>query len=191
MNGKALVLLLIGSLAFNVGVGTTFGVRAYNQHCGRVCDRECRPGRRAFPKQLDLRPDQLPHFEAEGDRLHSELRELRQSLAMEGSVLSDLLVSVEPDREAISAQLDKLAELHRQKQQRIVDHFLRFGETLDDDQRVIFERTIRDVFARCGAGPDGCGRHDGRRGPRGHRRLHQPDERPGERGGKPHWNHED
>jgi len=157
MNGKALVVLLIGSLAFNVGMGTTFGVRAYKQHREHRCNRGCFPGHRPFPDQLDLRPDQLTRFEAESDRLHSELRELHQSLAIEGAVLSDLLVSVEPDREAIAAQLDKLAELHRQKQQRIVDHFLRFGETLDDDQRVIFERTIRDVFARCGAGPNGCG----------------------------------
>jgi Spy/CpxP family protein refolding chaperone len=121
-------------------------------------------------ERLGLRPEQEAQVEADRETLHAEMMELREALAAESAVLADLMVADEPDREAIAAQVGTLAELHRQKHQLIVEHFLRVNELLDDQQREVFKETVGKVVAKCGAGPRGFGRHHrghGRHGPPG------------------------
>ena len=163
-------LVLVGSLAFNAGVGTTFGVRAYNRHTELFGPRGPRHGPRKFLEHMNLRPEQIAKIEAEGETLHTQMRELHQAFREESAVLADLLLEQKPDRDAIAAQLDKLAEMHRTKQEQVVEHVLRFSELLDDDQRPAFEGSIRQIIRRCGFGPPGFDkhpRHRGRFGPRG------------------------
>ncbi|MCP4593509.1 MAG: periplasmic heavy metal sensor [bacterium] len=167
-------LLLIGSLAFNAGMGTTFGVRAYSRHCERPCGSRQR-GHEAFLEQLGLDVDQRAEVKADGDRLHAQMRELHQTLAEESATLASLLVSVEPDRSLIDAQLDRLTELHRQKQVQTVEHFLRFSQLLNDDQRAVFEQKLRRMFSRGGPGHRGFGRHHKFRGRGGAHRKDLPD----------------
>ena len=169
-------ILLIGSLAFNAGVGTTFGVRAYTRHA----EPFWRPGPRHSPdeflRRLNLRPDQMAKVEAEGQTLRTQMKDLHRAFREESAALADLLLADDPDRDAIAAQLDKLAQMHRTKQEQVVEHVLRFSELLDDDQRPAFEGSIRRIIRRCGFGPPGFGKHERHRkglGPRGggrHRR---------------------
>lgn len=169
-------LVLIGSLAFNAGVGTTFGVRAYSQHAESFGRRGPGHGPRGLWRELDLSPEQMAKVEAEGETLHAQMRELHEAFREESAKLADLLMVKKPDRDAIATQLDKLAEMHRTKEERVVEHVLRFSELLDDDQRPAFEGSIRKIIHRCGLGPprfDQPPRHRGRFGPRGegrHRR---------------------
>jgi len=167
--GKGMWLVLIGSLAFNAGMGTTFGVRAYQHRHGGPPEFRHERRHRAFLDGLDLRPEQLAKIEAEADALHAQMRELHGALADESAMLADLLVAVEPDREAITAQLDRLAEMHKEKQRQVVDHFLRVSELLDDQQRGAFEDAIRDTFLRFGAGRPGFGKQHPPHGKSGHR----------------------
>ncbi|MGD2110354.1 MAG: periplasmic heavy metal sensor [Phycisphaerae bacterium] len=171
------VLVLIGSLAFNAGVGTTYGVRAFHRHAGEFGPHGGgRQRHRAILEEMGLRPEQIAKVEAEGEKLHAEMRKLHEAFATESAALADLLMADEPDRDAIAAQLDKLAEMHRTKQSVVVEHVLRFSELLDDDQRDAFEGSVRGIITRCGMGPPGSGKHHrgkGRFGPRGggrHRR---------------------
>jgi len=117
-------LVLIGSLAFNAGVGTTFGVRAYSQHTEFLGRRGPRHGPGNLLKQLDLRPEQMAAIEAEGETLHAQMRELHRAFREVSAKLADLLMVDKPDRDAIAAQLDKLAEMHRTKQEQVVEHVL-------------------------------------------------------------------
>ena len=159
-------LLLIASLAFNAGMGTTFGIRAFRHYGEREeAVHGCR--NHAFLERLKLPPDQHAHIEAQSYMLHAKTRELHQALKEESAVLADLLVAVKPDREVIAVQLEKLAELHRLKQQQVVEHFLRLSELLENDQREVFEKTIRAVFARCGAEHSGHRKHHGAHPPGG------------------------
>ncbi len=170
LRSKAGCLFLMASLAFNAGVGTTFGLRAYNRHHGGPWGSAHGGRNDALLDQLNLPPDQLAQLQAEGEALHAQVRELQKSLAQENAVLADLLVSAQPDREAIAAQLDTLAEMQRQKQQHVVEHFLRLSELLENDQREVFEKAVRGVFARCGAGHSGFRGHHRPRSPGGDRR---------------------
>ena len=86
-------LLLIASIAFNIGVGTTFGVRAYNRHSGGPPGRGHGPGHRELWEKLDLRLDQEEQVQAERETLHAEMGELRQGLLDESAVLADLMVA--------------------------------------------------------------------------------------------------
>ncbi len=168
--GKWYWLVLIGSLAFKAGVVTTFWVRAYKRHAEFFGAQGPRHRHREFLEHMNLRPEQIAKIEAEGEILHAQMRELNQAFRRESAVLADLLLAKEPDRDAIAAQLDKLAQLHRTKQEQVVEHVLRFSELLDDDQRPAFEGSIRQIVRRCGFGPPGFDkhpRHRGRSGPRG------------------------
>lgn len=157
-------LVLIGSLAFNAGVGTTFGVRAYNRHAEFFGGPGPRHRHREFLEHMNLRPEQIAKIEAEGEALHTQMRELHRAFRKESAVLADLLLAEEPDRDAIAAQLDKLAQMHRTKQEQVVEHVLRFSELLDDDQRPPFEGSIRRIIRRCGLGPPGFDKHPRHRG---------------------------
>lgn len=84
-----------------------------------------------------------------------------EPLAEENATLMDLMVPANPDRRAIAARLDKLAELHRRRQQQGVEHFLRLSELLDDDQRKQYEEAIGGVLARVGIGHPHARRHHG------------------------------
>ena len=173
--GKGIWLVLIGSLAFNAGMGTTFGVRAYNHHYGKPWGPPHQRRHQAFLDRFNLTPEQMVEVTEDGEKTHAEMIDLHQAMADESTALADLMVAVEPDREAIAAKLDKLAEMHREKQQQIVEHFLRFGELLNDEQREEFELAIRDVVVRFGAGRPGFGKmhsQHGRHGPRGGKRWH-------------------
>ena len=172
LHSKFLWLILIASLAFNAGVGTTFGIRAYSRHSDGPWHGPPPHPAGEFLEGLNLEPDELERMRAESNAVHARIRALHQTVIEELAALSDLLLAIEPDRDAIAAQLDKLADLHRQKQEYIVQHFLGLGELLEGDQRETFEETIRGVFLRCRPGHPGFkGRH------RGHERFGAPEER--------------
>lgn len=61
-----------------------------------------------------------------------------ESLAEEDASLLDLIVAANPDCDAIAVRLDKLAVLHRRRQQHVVEYFLRLSELLDDDQGKLY-----------------------------------------------------
>ncbi len=154
-------LVLVASLAFNAGMGTTFGVRALDRRCGGPCPSGGYPDHAAILAELDLSPEQLAQAEAESGMLHADVRELCQALAVARITLADLLLADEPDQDAIADQLDTLASLDRQKQQHMVDHILRFSRILNDEQRDVFGNIVRRVFARCGEGYGDLGGHGG------------------------------
>ena len=166
-NRRSLSLLLIASLAFNIGVGATFGALAYRKYSasdilGQPRDRRGGPGRFGALGRLNLTPDQETQMTEAREKMIELVRELRQELKQENRVLTELMVAPEPDREAITAQLSRVASLREQMDRYVVEHFLNTKQLLAPEQHEAFNEMIRRAFAR--GGPGGGG-HGGPRGP--------------------------
>ena len=157
-------LVLIVSLAFNAGFGTTFGVRRYRHHC-----RDSRHGEDAslasFHDELNLTPEQDVPMRAAKEKLFEQLDQLDRAMTAERETLGRLLTASETDRAAIASQLDKIASLQRQVQQRVVDHLLEEKELLSPGQHKAFNEIIRRRVCPCGGhGPESAAGHSGGEG---------------------------
>lgn len=147
---NGLWLLVIVSLAFNVGFGTTFGVRTYRHH-GRGGEHGNSSARRSLHEALNLSTEQTAQMDAAREKLLGQVDELRQQLGVESEALAELVTADEPDSAAMAAQLDSVASLRRQIQQRVLEHFLEVKELLRPDQREAFDEVIRrHIFPRKG-----------------------------------------
>lgn len=157
-------LILIASLAFNAGVGATFGVRAYRQVRGP--DSGGGPGRCRLLDELNLTTDQTEQVEADRAEMMDVFHEVQRQLRQEHETLTELMTAAEPDREAIAEQIGNITLLHEQKHRRLVEHFLGIKELLDADQQEAFNQTVRRAICRPGHGRGGFGgRYGYRRGP--------------------------
>jgi|GEM_PF-795217 len=152
---NGLLLLLIVSLAFNAGFGTTFGVRTYREHCrclghGQgVCVQN-------LHEKLNLTPEQEAQMNAAREKLFEQVDELWRELTAEREALAEFLATAEPDRASISTRLDKITSLQQRLQWCAVNHLLEKKNLLTPEQRVTFNETIRSrVCPRGGHGPEG------------------------------------
>ena len=142
LESRWVVICLIASLAFNVGVGSTFGARIIEHHFGKMHGESHGARHRRFHEQLKLSPEQEKRIQLDVDRVHPQLRQVNDAIDQERADLAELLVARRPDRTAIAAGLERLNELQGQRQQLIVDYMLRFSDLLDDQQR----ETCRDII---------------------------------------------
>jgi hypothetical protein len=161
-------LLLIVSLAFNVGFGSTLAVRKVRQMCGGPCggpDMEPALCQKHLLDSLGLSPDEAERVAIAQDVLMSDIAALRAELAAERSKLGGLLTTERPDESAIQAQLDQMSAVQRRVQARIVEHLLNQRRQLTPEQRAEYDELIRQRVCPCnGAGVDmPCKMHrDGR-----------------------------
>jgi Spy/CpxP family protein refolding chaperone len=155
--------LLIASLAFNVGFGTTFAVRAARRSGEAVV------GVRT-PGPADTLP-LTPATESQ-KRLLAQIEEFRGTMAEEQASLADLLVAPDPDRVAIAKRLEAMAVLQRKTQACVIDYLLEEKRRIPPDGQKAFNEDIRKrVCPNCRhkagggrGGQAGCGRHEGGRG---------------------------
>ena len=184
---RSLSTLLIASLAFNVGVGVTFGVQAYHKYAAP--DRPDGPwpgrGRGYGPRgmhgleKLNLTPEQQAHMEAARDGFFEQIRELRRAVREQHDVLTSLMSAAEPDRQAIELELSEIARLRGQMDRHVVEHFLDVKQILEPEQHEAFNEMIHRAFSRGGRGHGPFGGHHGRhkgRGRKGRGALHEGDD---------------
>jgi len=146
-------LLLIVSLAFNVGFGSTLAV----QRVVQMDDGRCGgPGMRPALLQshlfdsLDLSPEQNQQFAAAQEALMADVASLRKECAAERAKLGELVTIDMPDQDAIQAQLDRISAVQRRVQGRVVQHLLNQREQLTPAQRTQFDELISQRICPCG-----------------------------------------
>ncbi|MBU0638370.1 MAG: Spy/CpxP family protein refolding chaperone [Planctomycetes bacterium] len=162
-------LLLIVSLAFNVGFGSTLAVQKVRQMCGGKCGG---PGMGPALCQshlfdsIDLSPEQNQRFTAAQEALMADVAALRNELMFERTKLGELLTADTPDQDAIQAQLDRISALQRHVQERVVTHLLSQRQQLTSEQKAEYDELVRQRICPCGgAGTETpCESHGGRRG---------------------------
>jgi Spy/CpxP family protein refolding chaperone len=156
-------LVLIGSLAFNAGVGATFGVKSYR----RSGDDQRRDGRgrrdhsTRLMEQLNLTAEQTERVEASRARMKEIIDPAKAQLKREGEALADLMAASETDLEAIDRQLNQLAVGRKDMLHAIVEHFLEVKAVLAPEQQEEFAKVIRKVLSYGGSGRMHKGDHRG------------------------------
>ena len=149
---NGLWLLVLVSLAFNVGFGTTFGVRTYRHYCRAGGDGNGN-ARRSLQEALNLSPEQTAQMDDARAKLLLQVDELRQQLSVEREALAELVTAGEPDSAAMATQLDSVASLRREIQRRVLEHLLEMKKLLRPEQREAFDEVIRrHIFPRNGHG---------------------------------------
>jgi len=151
-------LLLIISLAFNAGFGTTFGVGTYRHYCAEHGDGVSLPD---LHEDLNLTPSQQDQMKASKNELLHKVVDLRRELTSQRKALASLLAAPDPERTIIDKQLDKIALLQRKIQECVVDHLLDEKRLLSRKQQESYNEIIRLRVCpqedQCPeSGPDNC-----------------------------------
>lgn len=157
-------LLLIASLAFNAGFGTTYGVRALGHRFdGAAAVRH--PGPHGLHQRLGLNPQQRVDIEASGERLFAQMDEIRREMRLEHEALVGIITAAQTDHAALARHLEKVGAMRNRIQQHVVEHFLEVKELLGPEQIESFHRMIRrHVYHHDDPGlPHGRLRHGGPR----------------------------
>jgi len=167
VNGRGKTLLLIISLAFNLGACLAVAVQAYG---GAEPTRERGHGRRhreALTERLGLSPEQEEVLAASREEFFAELCPFRQQIHEEASVLAELITAAELDIGAVTAQADKVAATRNEVHQRMVQHLLSVREVLEPDQLESFKELASKILSRSGRGRPHGGKspeHESRNG---------------------------
>jgi len=157
MHGKGKTLLLIISLAFNLGACLAVAVRA----SGDRPDPQRHDGRRHGDRPsngLNLSPEQKEIVSAARDQLFDELRTLKDKMHEESGKLADLLTTVEVDMDAVSEQAEEVATVRNEIQWRMIQHLLSVREVLEPDQLESFKEFAGQILSRSGRGRPHGGR---------------------------------
>lgn len=145
-------LLLIASLAFNAGVGATVGVRAYQHHWGDEPKGPPPPKPPHLRDDLGLSPQQAAELDQEEQTLKADVDGYRDRLHDLHRTLTELVLSEDEDRDAITATMDEIDDIRQSMRMRLVDHFLAIRKELNPKQR---EKLNRNFVRRLGRSYDG------------------------------------
>jgi Spy/CpxP family protein refolding chaperone len=154
MNGKGKTLLLIISLAFNLGACLAVAVQVRGDRGADRRDDDRKRHRKHLSDKLNLSPEQEEVVAASRERLFEELRGMKGRLHEESDALAELLTADEIDSDAISEQVARVAAVRNEMQERLVEHLLTVREVLGPDQRESFREFTGKVLS-----PPWRGRH--------------------------------
>jgi len=155
MNGKGKTLLLIVSLAFNLGACLAVAVQGRGQEQPRPPRDEGGWHRDGLCSKLNLSPEQAAVLSASRDQLFGELRALEDRHHEEGLVLADLLTAPQLDMDAVSRQVEKVAAVRNEIQWRMVQHLLSIRDMLQPNQLESFKEFAGRVLSRSERGRHG------------------------------------
>ncbi len=151
MNENIKKILFIASVALNVVFVVTYATY-------KVPSLAVAPVQRAAPRgplyrQLNLTPEQLTRFEAERDKFHARLQELREEIKRIQIELIDLLTATPPNQKEIEKKQEEIQRVQGAVQDLVIVHFLQEGSLLPPEQRSRFFELIK---ARIGTSAQAC-----------------------------------
>jgi len=117
------------------------------------------PGRPpAMPYEaLDLSNEQRAAFEAERDRFHGQMIEIRQVIRSKQAELIHLLAMEKPDRAAINSKQQEILSLQDKLQRIVISHVLDVSAPLSRKQHDRFFALLKERTDQQMAGyPPGC-----------------------------------
>jgi len=139
-------LLLVVSLVFNLGVVVAVAARGCLHWCGQDTSKPSA----CLDDTLKLTPGQRQKAAAARDQLLNDARGLQRQIDAERLGLAEQLAADTPDRSDIQARVEKIADLQKQLQLRVVDHMLSGKEGLNAEQLQIYHQILRRcVCAGC------------------------------------------
>ncbi len=187
MHNKALSLLLIFSLAFNIAF---VGIWLHNVVTGEDGADAERPAGGDFWRNVRLTDEQKGALQEDFNRLKQEISEQRQELEEQRDRLLALMAEEEPDENAIREYRERIDRIQGRIRELVVQHMHQTRDLLSPEQRRKWLEGMRQMGRHRGAqdrrrgfrGPP-----DSRRHPDPHREE-PPHERWRDRHPDGHWN---
>jgi Spy/CpxP family protein refolding chaperone len=165
MKDKVILIIMIVSLAFNLGVLAMFGtfiIRGYiSHHQGPLIEEDMK-------RRLDLTPEQEEEIEEIRGEMHNEIEPLRKEMEKKRREAFNLLQEPELDIEKRDRLFTEIADLQIQIEMAMFNHLHGIKGELTPEQQEIFLDTMEERICPKGGpmGP-GPGRGPGRPGFRG------------------------
>ena len=148
-------LVLVASLAFNAGVGATFGVRTYRHYCDGAERAAKRPRAEKFYEGLNLSAEQRAHIDASRKAMMERIGDLHRAYRARNEELAELIAAPETDPAEVQTRLDAMADMRGQIQRQIVDHYLQIKQVLGPEQQAGFDEMVRRGLLHERRGPGG------------------------------------
>lgn len=160
MRNKALALLLIFSLAFNIAFVGIWAYRgAARRHRYRRLTRDAQVGRERPPgpggppwAQLALAPEQEHRIREGWREVEGQMQSLREEVARHRDALLELMAAEEPEEQAVLAARERIDAVERQMRKLVVGQMLKTREMLTAEQRRQWLRMMRAHGERRGRG---------------------------------------
>lgn len=140
MRKNLIILAIIFSVVLNIGFIGTYCLQKAGLHPLKLVHTN---HKRFLYEELNLSPEQLAEFEPGRNRFHTYL-DLQSKTIQAGQIeLISLLAENPPDRKAIDTKHEKIQNLQRQMQTRVIDHFFEESRILTPEQRKKFFALIK------------------------------------------------
>jgi len=160
-NERAKTLLLVVSLAFNLGLCVAMAVERHAGQKATLSRGESGRHREPPMGELGLSPEQTEIVSASREKLFEELHALKRRLHEESELLAGVLTASELDGDAVTRQVETVAAVRNEIQWRMVQHLLGIREVLEPDQLESFKEFAgRVLFRSERGGPPHGGRPD-------------------------------
>ncbi len=176
---NAFWVLLLASLAFNLGIGVTFGIKRTVDDKPACRKPDKRPHHKRMFERLDLTEAQQEELKDSRKKLRSELRGLHDSMMEDLQALVELMMADAVDEEALDAKVAAIEVCRTEVHRLLIDHLLELKENLEPEQREALREFVESSMKRGGFGPifgrggrHGSGNH-GWRGNGFHRGMNQ------------------
>ena len=148
MNKKALIFVLVLSLAVNASVLGTVGYRYYwNSWWARSAPCPLSPTQQHLYQELDLSTQQLAEMEPLARRFHDRLADLRASMKGGNSRLVELLGKKDVDRTQVEILRKEMVGIQDGIQKEVIAHILETKKILDSKQQERFFTLMRQSMA--------------------------------------------
>lgn len=157
MKDKVILIVMIVSLAFNLGVLTMFVLKVIFH------PRLEQPIEKVMKQRLDLTREQEEKFKEIWDETHDEIKPLREEMEKKRREAFNLLQEPEMDIEKRDQLFTESAELQIQIEMLMFNHIHSMKDELTPEQQEIFMETMEERICPKGGpmGPPGSGRGSG------------------------------
>ncbi len=151
---RMFLIVLVASLALNLGIGATFGVRSLHAseemrrahaslHAARSHDDEGETHASPFAP-LNLNPEQEKYIYEAHQEIFEKARTLQPELGAINERLTALMLADDPDRDAIEKELDELMATRKDTAMFLMELLFDFRTMLQEDQVEAFKIVLRD-----------------------------------------------
>lgn len=155
VKNRLLLLILIFSLAINLGVFATIGYELLTKKRADMHQGLSEPiSLSVLRKKLNLSESQIKTIYSHRKTIRSNMKRIRKELQIKEEVLFDLLKKTAPAQEDINVKLQEIGSLQGESQKIIIDNLIQMKNNLTPEQQKIFFFIITERIRRHGLGPD-------------------------------------
>ncbi|MCB4792551.1 MAG: Spy/CpxP family protein refolding chaperone [Elusimicrobia bacterium] len=153
MKIKLLMVLLLLSLGFNLGVFVTFGHHCLLKKYFEKGPKESSWHKNKIKKMLNLSEEQALYMEKDRKALQDTINPLKDELKAKRAELFAMLDSDSIDNSKVDKLIGEISVLQMKIEKNVVDHSLNIRKQLTPEQQKKFKEFLKKGFEKMSRGP--------------------------------------